>query len=67
MATVRVQPLTPLACLTHVLPACAVFEGEGFGQRGEARSDERHCVNSISVKYEKDARDLKEEAVTKKL
>jgi peptide-methionine (R)-S-oxide reductase len=45
-----------------------VFEGEGFGKRGESRSDERHCVNSISVKFVKDAvAELNEEAVTEKL
>eukprot|EP01083_Nonionella_stella_P170721 581617_1 len=28
-----------------------VFIGEGFEGAGKARSDQRHCVNSISVKY----------------
>ena len=28
-----------------------VFIGEGFDSAGKSRSDQRHCVNSVSIKY----------------
>lgn len=44
----------PIPMLTHT--AGHVFKGEGFGHP----KDERHCVNSVSVKFDETAQPKKE-------
>ncbi len=56
---IRRVEITCAACDGHL---GHVFEGEGF-----TPTDERHCVNSVSVKYVKESADLKESKVTDKL
>ncbi len=50
--------ITCAACEGHL---GHVFEGEGF-----TLTDERHCVNSISVKYVPEKKELAEQPVMKR-
>ena len=55
---IRRVEITCAACGGHL---GHVFEGEKF-----TATNERHCVNSVSVKYVKEQTDLKEDKVTDK-